>query len=162
MKEYFLGMVIVVFVSAFVISLCPDGSMGKHLRLLCGLCVVGCIVIPLISYIQNVSGDEREWINMFASEEKENANYDEIYNKAFLNVESENAENNLKSQIIKELSIDAEDFDVQIYVEDNSDVKSISRVEVIIYASGVDIDPHRVEKYINELLDCQCVIRYDI
>ena len=98
---------------------------------------------------------------LFSSKDYQEECYDEIYNSSLLESEKKNAENILKNNIKQSVGTNNDAFDVSIILEKNSDEFYISAVEVKIFASGVTIDPHLVEKYINDELGCRCEIIYD-
>lgn len=160
MKVYFLAILVIGVLGGIIISLSPDSASAKHIRLLCGICTVGCIVIPIASYAAQSDISVDNWLEMFDGEQY-SEKYDEIYNEAFNQIEVSNADNLLKSKIIQEFMIRSEDFDIHIKTSDNSVEKYIEYVELKIYAKGIEIDPHRIEKYVKDLLGCDCVVYYD-
>ena len=160
MKEYFLAILAVAVIGGIIISLSPDGNSAKYIKLLCGLCTVGCIIIPIVSYAAEGDYSYEQWKGVFVQEQYV-GEYDEIYNNAFENVENTNADILLKNKIIQALRVEKDDFDIHICLDNKSDGKSIEKVEVKIYSSGIDIDPRSLENYVYSLLKCQCVIYYD-
>ncbi len=161
MKEYFIGIMAVAFLGSTLLTLAPTG-FEKHLRLLCGFCAVAAVLFPLVSFLSDGIYIDGEWTELFAQGEAEAKNYDEIYNCSLVMAEGENAEGILKNDIIKELDLKNDSFDIKIIIDKSSDEYSILRTELIIYASGIDIDPHSVEKYIKTRLGCDCEIIYDL
>ncbi len=162
MKEYFVALVSIVFVGGMMVSLTPSGSLQKYMRFLCGLAVCGCIMMPLLSgeLFENI--DPEEFQNYWESVKEETQKYDEIYNMSLKNAGIKNSEEYLKNLIIKELLGDESDIDVCIITNESSDEIYIECVEVIIYPSGVTLDPRKVQNIVYELLECECIIRYDI
>ncbi len=161
MKEYFLTVIAVTVIGGIVISLEGGRGSGRYIRLLCGVCTAGCIVLPVASLVADGwSVDDNFW-ELF-NQEQFGDNYDEYYNCALDCAESINADNILKNNIIQALSLDNGDIDAHVVVENNSGEKYIKLVEVTIYAQGLDIDPRLVQKYVKELLGCQCVVYYDV
>jgi hypothetical protein len=57
--------------------------------------------------------------------------------------------------------LDNDGFDVAIVAEGNGEEIYIARVELIIYPSGLAIDPHAIQKYVKERLGCECVVIYE-
>ena len=161
MKEYFLTVIVVAIIGGIVISLEGGKGSGRYIRLLCGVCTAGCIVLPIASLIADGWSADEGILELF-EQEQFLENYDEYYNYALDNAENINADNILKSNIIQALSLDDSDIDVHIVVGNNGGEKYIDIVEVTIYAQGLDIDPRLVQKYVKELLGCQCVIYYDV
>ena len=161
MREYFIGIIAVVALGGLMVSLSPTANFSKQLRLLCGLCSVGCIVFPILTFASEFDVQKDAFLGLFEYKETECLNYDEIYNDSIFDAANKNAEENLKNDIIKELDLKNESFDIQIVLGEESVEKYIDRVEVIIYPEGIEIDPHGIEKYIKSRLNCPVVIIYD-
>ena len=161
MKEYFIGIMAVAFFGSTLLALAP-GGFEKHLRLLCGFCTVAAVLFPLVSFLGDGIYIDGEWKELFIQDKSETNDYDEIYKDALANAEGENAEKILKNDIIKELKLKNDSFDVRIIIDRTSDEYSILRTELIIYASGIGIDPHSVKNYIETRLECDCEVIYDL
>jgi len=162
MKEYIIGLAVATLVCGLITSLTGGGGSGEGLRTVCGICVIAVIALPLVSLIGNGGFDVDGIAAFFETDPAETDHYDEIYNSCFAQAEVENAEKRLKSEMIQELSLKSEHFDVALIVGENGDEKFIERAEVIIYAQGLSIDPHSVEKYIKSRLNCPCEIIYEL
>ena len=160
-KEYFVVIMAVTLVGSVVIALSPGSNFSKHIRLLCGVCTTACVMLPLISFVVERGIWNEDWVEMFRYDVTEENYYDEIYNNALLGAENKNAEKMLKNEIIKEFSMDDEEFDVQIIVGKKSEGFFVERIEVLIHPEGVAIDPHALKKYIEARIDCECEIIYD-
>jgi hypothetical protein len=161
MKEYFVGMIVIALIGTAVISFSPRGYEG-HLRLLCAACSVLILLMPMFSFIKDhdLSFDLLEKI--FSENDDKTVYYDEYYNKTFFNVEKENAEKMIKSDIKQALLIKSDGFDIEIEAANNNDEYYIELIRVIILPDGAAIDPHSVEKYIKERYGCECVVLYDL
>ena len=160
MSGYFILIIGVTFLGGAITVLSPKGY-EKHLRLLCALCVLSIVMVPMFSFIADGSNSIENLAKLFSGEEYQKEVYEEIYNKSLVESEKENAEEILKNGIKQALSIKSDSFDVNIVLAENSDGFYITSVEVIIGVSDVGIDPRSVEKYINETLGCECEIIYD-
>lgn len=160
MKGYILGVVSLSLVSAIIISIAPAGHSQRYLRLLAGLALTLCIAAPLLSLIGEGEFSAEYVKELLGSEEESAANYDEIYNKTIINAGKQNVEKTLKSEMLQELKGNDEDIDLYLVLSNESDEIYIERVEIIIYPSGLSLDPHFMEDYISERLDCSCVVIY--
>ncbi len=161
MKEYFITVMAVAFFGGTIITLVPLGNTTKYVRLLCGLCTVCSIAFPLVSFVGG-NFEKEDLLSIFDYEGKEESYYEEIYNNCLTDTEINNAEITLKNEIIKGISASEDDFSLNIITEENSGEISIVRVEVIIYSSGMSIDPRRIESCVFERLGCGCEFFYDI
>lgn len=160
MGEYFLGITLTVLVCGFIISLLPDRSSGPYLRLICGAAVILSVLAPLVAAISD-GGSTDGLKALFEEVEYNEGKYEEIYNDTILSAGAEECSKSLENTIGKDLSIDTDGFDVSVIAGSESDEIYISRVEVIIYPSGLAIDPHMIEKYVSERLGCECIIFYE-
>lgn len=161
MKEYFLAVIVVALLGGVILSLLPDGSSGRCIRLLCGLCVSACVVMPLVSF----AGESEYWLQeadkMFSDASNESNIYDEIYKNALAEAEVKNAGIYLKNEMIQALSLEKGDFDINIVIDKITDEKYSYRAELIIYASGLAMDPHGAKEYIEERLRCDVSVIYE-
>ena len=160
MKEYFITIMAVALAGGMILSLMPRGSSARYVRLLCGLCTVGCVAFPIVGFFDGEL-DREGILSIFDYEEREREYYEEIYNNNLNNSEIENAEKTLKSEIIKEFSAKNGDIDVRIITKEKSGEFFIENVEVTIYPSGLTLDPKRIEGYVQKRLGCPCEFFYD-
>ena len=160
MRGYFFGVIVVAIVGSVVMATSSHTGSARHIKFLCSLCVIGCLAFPLLSLLEG-EFDTDGVLELFESDINEEK-YDEIYNDYFLKSEIENASKTLKIKINKELEIDDDCYDLNIVLDKNSDEKNISRVEIIIYASGLTVDPRGIKALIGEYLGCECEIFYDM
>ncbi len=56
--------------------------------------------------------------------------------------------------------MNSDKFDVNIIMGTKSGEKSISKVQLLIYKSGIGINPHEVSDFIGSLLGCECEVIY--
>ena len=160
MKEYFISIIAIALVGALIISMLPDATNAKYLRLICGLCAIGCIVLPLANF-GSENFDFDEITELFGNEEDKKEQYDKFYNASIKEAEITNAQILLKSEIIQATSASAKDFDVKIYTANIGDEIYISNIEIKIYPSGIFMDVHAATKCVEENFGCKCRIIYD-
>ena len=160
MSEYFLGLIIFAFSGSVLLSLAPQGISKKYLRLLCGLCSVGCIVFPLFNFFGSGGIDAEELVAVFDVQDDVSENNVEIYNNSLNDASLKNAEETLKSSIIKELSVKYEDFDLEIVVNKSSEDFYIEKIRVLIYPSGYSVDPKKIGGICKRALDAPCEFIY--
>lgn len=160
MKEYIMSIMVVSLLGSVILSLSPRSGSGSTLRFLCGLCAVCTVTMPVISLFKggNVLSDSVG--DIFVAENVNYGFYDEIYNEAFKNADALNVETTLKNRISQEFNAGYEDFDLNFVLSQNSDEKYTNTIELLIYPSGMYIDPHSVENYIKEIFDCEFTTIY--
>ncbi len=160
MKEYFIGIISVVFLGGMIVSVMPSGATQKYLRLLCGVSVMACIVMPAFSFFGDQNAGADRWDILSDAEGYDESQYVEIYNNSLKNAETYNAENTLKSEIIKEFSAGYDDIDIELETTVKGDEIYISGVILKIHPSGVLLDPHKMKKYLEDRLECPCTVVY--
>lgn len=159
MNAYFLGLIVFAFVGSVVLSLAPVGSSRGYVRLLCGLCSVGCVAFPIFSLSEGGVSVE-EITALFEPYDEIDENSVEIYNFALNESAVSNAEELLKTKIVQALSAKYEDFDLQIGILKSNDEFYIDKITVTLYPSGYDLDPRRIEAICKSELDAGCEFIY--
>ena len=160
MTEYFLGLIAFAFVGAIIFSLVPDGKSKRYVRLLCGLCSIGCIAFPIFELMDSGGEKIESLSSLFTMSDKIDENCVEIYNNSINDATIKIAEENLKNAIIKGTSASLDDIDIKILVERNSDEFYIDRIIAYIYPSGYDLDPKKIDKICRNELGKECSIVY--
>lgn len=160
MKEYFLGLIVFAFAGSVILSLAPSGAGKGYIRLLCGLCSVGCIVFPLFGLISGEGVEANELLSMLDGSERIEENSVEIYNDAIDTATLENAELNLKAHLIKELKAKTDSLDAKIVLGESNGEKYIERVKIYIYPSGYAIAPEKIKAATVDLLNAECELIY--
>jgi hypothetical protein len=119
------------------------------------------IVLPIFSFFGNADALDKDY-NIFGEQELfDESEYAEIYNKTLCYADEKNAEEILKSEIIKEVGAKNEDVDVDIITGDKSGEFYIFKAVLKIRPSGLALDPHRMKKYVENRLGCECSIVYE-
>ena len=160
MSEYFLGLIAFSFFGAVVFSLVPEGNSKRYVRLLCGLCSIGCIAFPIFNLFSDRDVELYEISALFEASTKIEENVAEIYNSSLNEAAIENAEEILKNDIIQGTLAKYDDLDVKIFIEKNGDDFYIDRVSVFIYPSGYSIDPDKIINICKNSLGKECNIIY--
>ena len=161
MSEYFLGLILFAFVGSVIFSFVPPGASKRYVRLLCGLCSVGCIVFPLFELVVDTDkGYFKDLTQIFEASGELGENAVEIYNNSINNVTLENAEETLKNDIIKAFSIKYDAVEVAIVLDKNSDEFYIKRIMVYLYPSGYGADPQKIRDICKSTLGVTCDIIY--
>ena len=160
MSEYFLGLITFAFVGAIIFSLVPSGIGKRYVRLLCGLCSVGCIAFPIFDLISGGSNDFSRISALFEPYNEIDSGIVEIYNYSLNEVTLKNAEESLKNDIIEEVSAKYDDIDVKIELCENGDDFYINKIFVYLYPSAYGLDPKKIENLCVSRFEAECVIVY--
>lgn len=160
MVEYFLGLIVFAFVGSVILSLVPAGTSKRYVRLLCGLCSVGCIAFPIFELAGDNNGDISGLVEIFEPYDELEGAADEIYNNALNCVTLNNAEDMLEGDIIKELLAKPGDIDVRIDVKEKDNGFYIDKVLIFIYPSGYFLNPDKINSICQKRLGENCDIIY--
>ena len=160
MKEYFLGLIAFAFIGSIIFSLVPSGTPKRYVRLLCGLCSVGCIAFPIFELMNDHNVDIEKLTVLFEPYNEIDENTVKIYNNSLNSAALKNAEESLKNDIIKEISANYEDIDVCVDVKQNGDDFYINKVLIYIYPSGYAKDPKRIKAICENRFSAECEIIY--
>ena len=159
MKEYFASVMALTFIGGRVVSLAPEGASQRYLRLLVGLAVTGCIITPIFSFLgDNVLLGDLEY--ELPEVESDVLNYEEIYKTSIINAGASEAEKVLESEILQAVNGKYGDVDVVINACEKSGEIYIDTVQLLIYPSGIALDPHFMQKHISERLGRECEVIY--
>ena len=134
-------------------SLCPKGHK-KHLRLLCGLCMIALLISPLPSYLEHA---EENWLAL-DEETGENAEdiYDEIYHQALSDANVLQIEKTTKNLIIQEFSIPSEDFSISVFVANEDGLVLLKNATISLSGKAILTDPREIVRVVEEYLGCPC------
>lgn len=160
MSEYFLGLITFAFIGAIIFSLVPSGIGKRYVRLLCGLCSVGCIAFPIFELISGSEGDLSRISAIFEAYDEVDSDIVEIYNDSLNGATLQNAEESLKNDIIKEVSAKYDDVDVKIELLENDDEIYINKIFVYLYPSAYGKNPRMIENVCKRRFEAECVIVY--
>ena len=160
MSEYFLGLIVFAFVGAVIFSLVPEGASKRYVRLLCGLCSVGCIAFPVLSLISDGNDTFGEIAELFETSDISNNDSVEIYKHSLNMATLSNTQEELEGKIIQELSGKYGDVGVKIELGENGNEVYIKRIIVYIYSSGYALDPEKIKNVCQNELGKTCDIIY--
>lgn len=157
MKEYFLTLLGVVILSALIGTLSIENGSGRYIRLVCSLCVLCSLILPLGNAFR-----EEEWDLSFLWEEnEEDMDYDEIYQDALLKNETSYAEQALKTMICDKFSLSSEQVEVYLEIVSKNGMSVPEKVTMLLRGKGILSDPRALISWVNETVGCRCVIVYE-
>lgn len=159
MRSYFLTLFGVTLTAALVNVISPEGVMKKHIELMCSICVIAAVAVPVVKGILTV---DMENINIVLEEEFETDDYDEIYNQNLLHTNKTAAEQMLKNELSQALDINADGIDVDLIISQGDENTHIESVKVFVGSEAVSADPQKIKKYVAERLSTECEIIYNL
>lgn len=160
MREYLMSVIGAALIAGIVSIAVPTGS-GEGLRryvglvgALCVLCVLLTPVSGLLGLMADIAdGSYGKWF------EVEEEGYRERYSDFMLSVGKENIEEGIVALLYERFGIPESECTVLAEVSESGGELVIAGVTVTLTGKSVMKDPYAIEKYISELLDCECRVR---
>lgn len=160
MREYLFGVTLTCISAAIVRSAVDDSVSKKYIDILCSLCVVCSLVLPVFPLISSI--DEYDLEAFF----DENAltvmesDSDKIYNDYLRSVSVEQAEFFLESDICDSLNLEEKEVDIRLLSETVDDRVVVTEAVVYLYDSAASKDPAVIKDYIKAKIGVDCQIIY--
>lgn len=157
MGTYIISLLSAALAVAVIGVLTPDGSVSKHLRLLSSLFLVCVLTVPISKAVKSLralaNGDFHlsEFEETVESDLREQlqSSMDESSKSYFLE--------SLSQMLATEFSISAGDVRcVAKWSEKDGEIYP-QQITVLLSGSGIWKDPAKIEQFVSELLDCDCI-----
>ena len=161
MKEYFAVVITVIFIGGTLVSLAPEGSGKRYLRLLVSLAVTGCIIMPLFSFLDGWEMDAEGISEMLSWGEENTQNYEEIYNKSLQNGAKEQAEELIVSKLYEQFSLSEKSASVEISFLSENQILTLQEIRVTLHGKGVLTDPREIVSFAEDAFGCPCTVLYE-
>ena len=158
MKEYIGILFGVCMLAALVRVVAPEGVMKKYIEMVCALCVISAIILPLTQLLSDIQSIDISIENG----EAEMSNYDEIYNSYLAKGSLGDAEKILEREIADAFIKGSGEVDIDIRANVQGDNVQVSGINVTLIGSAVTADPEQVRQYVLGRTGVECEILYDI
>lgn len=159
LKSYFLSVAAAALIAAICSLLAPSGEGGgiaKHVKLLTSLLLVCVLIAPVGNLIEGLQGALSgeitfPWEENGRDTEEENLQdrLDEVSTAYFTEL--------LTQSLEREFAIETGDLRCAIQWEGEGEQMRPARVTLLLSGKAVWKDPEAMEKFVTELLDCECV-----
>ncbi len=161
MKAYIIAIICISVVGSIVSILAPEGDgggLGKHIRLIFGLCLIVVCLGPIKKGIEVLSSLDVEDILPDVSQDSEE--YESIFDSAYGAAEVENLKEGIKKILLDRFGIDGSECSVSVSLDghgDDGEPRKLSRVLITLHGSAVFRDSGEIEDYFSTLLGCEIV-----
>ncbi len=149
-----MNIVIVIFFIILIDILLPEGNIKQYVKVILGLFVLLAIVEPLINikninnYFENTYVETAAYLNEVPL--SNNVEVLDLYHKEkAINIYENNIKKMIINKVSRELSIDRNNIDVQLKIENshkNPDYGSLKHILVIILAKSNSIGIQKIKK----------------
>lgn len=157
MREYIALLFGVTLIAGIVRVTAPDGQMKNYINILCSLCVLAAVVIPVSHAFIGTDGLSELLLDNLDCESQ---GYDEIYNQYIAEEKTELAEQQLAAELAESCGVSEEAFDVELALSDDGALH-ITAVTVTIKKEAVAAEPAAIKAYVKERTNSECCIIYD-
>ncbi len=163
MRGYVIGLFGLAVCCALVELFSPEGEGGgisRHVKMLSGVCLLLVLWTPLSALMRgggDLSGRLANAIENWLREgEEQQEDFSQIWQG-----EQERLDLMYASEMIKELLIDQFEIsgeDISVQVETDEAGERISLVCVALRGQAIWLDTHKMQSYLNEILQCESTI----
>ena len=156
MRAYLLSLITASVCIAVAGVLAPSGGIGKYVRLLCALFLITVISAPLGGLLggfrELVNGDWR--LPTWEEESSNSPSLQETINEASKAYFSES----LTRLLEEEFSIRQGEIECRTVWSTDTEKITPKSIRLLLSGSAVWKDPHAIEAYVVDLLQCECII----
>ncbi len=155
--EAYIRVIFTVCVTAAVIrALAPESSLTKYLQMLCSLCAVAVIALPVYQLLTSTDAVSQ----LLEGIEVQTEDYEEIYNDFLVNGELENAERVFSEELCRAVSAERGTLFVRLDASYSEGEMQIVGADVLIYSGALTVPPNEIKAYIAQRLALECRIIY--
>ena len=160
-KAYLWSLTLVCIASAVVRVATGNSATKKYIDLLCSICVICAIIIPVIREIPSFDGEKIEDLIDGITDEYTVSDYDEIYKSYLLEQNLKEAESVLQTELCQRLSLDRDSVKITLRADATSEGVTVSEAVVSLGKGAYSADPERIAEYVRERVGAECRIIYD-
>lgn len=154
-KGYVISVMCVSIVGSLVSLLSPEGEgggLGKHVRLVFGLCIVIVLINPIKDVVCYIKNAEYEWVKDGGDQNSEK--YEEIFYESYSSAEIENLKGGIKQLLYDRFEIDGSECEISVSLNSEG---GLDRVLVTLYGGAVWKNTEEIEGYLYGILGCEIV-----
>lgn len=159
-RNYLWSLTLVCVAAAVVKVATGEGAMKKHIDMICSLCVVCALVVPVFHDLSLYSSEDMGELFEYSGESEGREYYEEIYNSYLRSGSVELAETDLCGGLAKTLGVAQEDVSVSLVTEYTEDAAGVSEAVVELGSGAYFADPEIIKEYIMSRLGTECRIIY--
>ena len=159
MHQYIMGLVGAAAIIGIMENLLPSGAKtAPYIKLIAGLCLLCLAIRPISSALDSlprlITGRVEELAE--GGESAARGEYESILNGQLEDVVREQLCAAIKQHLTEKFRVTS----CEVGAELRSTAQGIEPVRIMITLMGKDIfkDPHAIEAYISDLLECECIV----
>lgn len=158
MKRYLFSVIGIGLIGGVIEWIGPESEgLRKHLRFLCGLCILCLTVSPLLpmlaQWMQEDGGGE---IGIF--DEAVTSDYEEVFHAYLQQAGREESARLVQEALCRQFEREQDEIAVRLFWDEEDTLLS---ADLCLRGQGWLVDPQPLTAYAEELLGCACRIVYD-
>lgn len=156
MKEYFISLLAIGFLSMLTSALCHDdkSTISKNVRLLCALAVICVAISPIKSFVTSIAGMDFSFDN-FKGEENL-SEYEDKYLEGLTAANEEAVKLDIINTLSEKFDIDPDNIRINLQTDKSKDTPELVKVTVILSKTAIFKNPYDIEKAIRDRYKCEC------
>ena len=159
MKQYLVALLGVCAVAAVVRGVAFESSVKKYLEMLCAVCVIGAVTVPMVTVVAELGGVGE----LFSPEDTaQELDYDEIYNQYLVEGNLRASEQLLSEELCKRFERENGSIDVGLSADIGGAGITLTGVVITLKNGAVSVDPQELGDYLRERLGLECEIVYEL
>ncbi len=154
-RGYIISVMCVSVVGSLVSMLAPDGEgggLGKHIRLIFGLCVIIVSINPIKDIVYYIKDVKYEWD--YVKDGYDSEKYEEIFYESYSASEIENLKSGIKQLLSDRFDIDISECEISVGTDGGG---GLERILVTLYGNAVWKNTEEIEEYLYGLFGCEIV-----
>ncbi len=156
MKEYMIALFGVCCVAAVVKNVSSGNAMKKHIEIVCALCVISALVLPIFDVFSDFKGIDF----VFEDNSYLEDDYVEIYNQYLVEKRVDLAETAISSSVCNSLGVADGAIRIKLYLDDSG--AQIISATAVISKDAVTADPAEIALHIRQTLGVECEVVYQL
>lgn len=160
-RGYLWSLTLVCIASAVVRASAGNNASKKYIDILCSLCVICAIVIPVAQEFSSIDADG---ISDFLEEdpfEYGQEDYGEIYNSYLREESIRSAEEALENGLLDTLGLSEGDVRIKLITDTSGEALSVCEVIATLGHGAYNTDPVLIKDYLEEQTKAKCRIIYE-
>ncbi|MBQ9079790.1 MAG: stage III sporulation protein AF [Clostridia bacterium] len=161
MREYLMNVIGASLLVGVISILAPEGEGGglrRYVSFIGALCVLALLISPLGELISYLGGLSEDSFDALTGESEARENYENRYNEYLLSLGKENVAVGVIQLLEERFDIPSDECHVKVSAEERDGELYIENVTVILSGKSLFRNPYEIEKYISELLGCECTV----
>ena len=160
MKAYLLSILAASIAAALINLLSPageGGGIGKHLKLTVALFLICVLITPLKSGMEAILDWSSGKLPFWENEEDIAEDYRDRLDGALTDASREYVAQALTETLQAQFDMDPGTVRCALEWSGSGEEARPSRVTVLLSGKSIWKDPHAIEDFVTELLDCECI-----